>query len=564
MAPFRVLLVLPFLVAACSPPPARTAAADTVFVGPIVTFDENRPMAEALAVAGDRVVAIGSETEVASVVGGNVRRVRLPGVAVPGLADAHVHALDAGAQLEMLDLRALQKEEIVRLVAERAQALPPGTWIEGRGWDQGFWRPAVFPTAADLDRVAPQHPVVLTRIDGHSAWVNSQAMRAAGITRATRDPDAGRLLRLPDGSPTGMLVDDAVDLVTKVMTAPTRADLMRRLEAALAQYVRWGLTSIHDAGVDLRGIELYKELLAAGRLPLRVYVMARGSGATASQMLAQAPEPSLGDHRLAIRSFKVMLDGALGSRGAQLLEPYTDAPAEEGLVLMSDADLASLVRGAVARGYQVNAHAIGDRAIRRALDAFEQHGGPDLTGRRFRIEHASVIDDADLPRFARLQVIASMQPGFVGEYSRWAADRLGPTRVLNVLPSAKLLESGAIIAAGTDYPAADSPSPLVTLYSMVTRMGARGAPAGGWHPEQKVDVTRTLRAMTWAPAFAAFQEHDLGVLAVGRLADLTVLSADPRDTAPERLKDLSVTMTIVGGVPVFEAPAAPPATSGSQ
>jgi hypothetical protein len=527
--------------------------ADTVFVGRMVTLDQNHPLADALAVKDGRIVAIGTEADVSAAVGSAVRRVRLPGVAVPGLADAHVHPVAFGKQLEELDLRGLQKDEIVRLVAGRAKELPPGTWIEGRGWDQGFWRPAVFPTAADLEGAAPHHLVVLTRIDGHSIWVNSAALSVAAITRDTPDPAGGRLIRLSDGSPSGILIDAAVRLVTKAMPIPTHAQLQKRLEAALAQYVKWGLTSIHDAGVNLEVIELYKELLASHRLPLRVYVMALGTGDTAAHMLAQAPESSLGDHRLSIRSFKVYLDGALGSRGAELLEPYSDAPNERGLELMNDANFRALVRAAVARGYQVNAHAIGDRAVRRALDTFEHYGGPGLANRRFRIEHASVIDPSDLPRFAQLGVIASLQPVFVGEYSRWAADRLGPSRAREVLPTATLLKSGAIVADGTDYPAADSGNPLVTLYSMVTRKGADGTPADGWHPEQRVDVMTALRAMTWAPAFAAFEEQDLGVLAVGRLADLTVLSADPRTTAPEELKDLSVTMTVVGGMPMYEA-----------
>ena len=538
--------------------------ADMVFIGRMVTLDQSHPIAGALAVKDGRIVAIGTEADVATAVGNSARRVRLPGVAVPGLADAHVHPEAFGQQLEDLDLRGLEKDEIVRRVAEQARKLPPGTWIQGRGWDQGFWKPAVFPTVADLNGAAPHHPVVLTRIDGHSIWVNSVALSAAGITRDTRDPVGGHLIHLSDGSPSGMLVDAAVQLVTKVMPAPTRAQLQKRIEAALGQYVKWGLTSIHDAGVNLQVIEIYKELLASHHLPLRVYVMALGTGDTVARMLAQAPEPSLDDHRLSIRSFKVYLDGALGSRGAELLEPYSDAPSERGLELMNDDNFRALVRSAVARGYQVNAHAIGDRAVRRALDTFEQYGGPRVADQRFRVEHASVIDPSDLPRFARLGVIASVQPVFVGEYSRWAADRLGPARTQEVLPTANLLKSGAIVAAGTDYPAADSGNPLVTLYSMVTRMGADGTPVGGWHPDQRVDVMTALRAMTWAPAFAAFQEQDLGVLAVGRLADLTVLSADPRTIAPEELKNLSVTMTIVGGVPVYEAKPNDGSTAGSR
>ena len=420
--------------------------------------------------------------------GGAVHRVTLDGVAVPGLADAHVHVGMYGEQLETLDLRGLAKDEIVRRVAERARAAAPGAWIEGRGWDQGSWEPVAFPTAADLDRAIPDHPVVLSRIDAHSIWVNSAALRAAGVTRRTPDPPGGRIMRLKNGAPSGMLVDEAVPLVTNVMPKPTHAQRLAELENAIGHLVRLGLTSVHDADVDLDGIALYKELMAAGKLPLRVYVMARGTGDTAATLLKQDPQVALGDHRLTVRAFKVFLDGALGSRGAELLAPYSDAPDQTGLVLMKDADLDALVKGAAARGYQVNAHAIGDRAVRRALDAFEQYGGPDLAARRFRVEHASVVSPADLPRFAALGVIASMQPGFVSEYSRWAIDRLGPTRVLDVMPVADLLKSGAVIAAGTDYPAADSVNPIDTLFSMTTRRGADGKPEGGWYPAQRVDT----------------------------------------------------------------------------
>jgi predicted amidohydrolase YtcJ len=543
----------------------RTAA-DVIFVGRFVTLASHPTEAAALAVADGRIVGVGSEAEVASMVDAAVPRVRFEGVAVPGLADAHVHALAFGEQLEILDLRGLSKAEILERVEARARTSPRGSWIVGRGWDQGFWRPAAFPTAADLDVVSGSHPVVLTRIDGHSVWVNSVAMRLAGITRATRDPDGGYLMRDAGGSPTGVLVDAATALIEKVTPEPTRAQLKARLKAALAEYVRFGLTSIHDAGVDLLGIELYRELLNEGELPLRVYVMAQGSGPTAARLLSTPPDTSTPDHRLVIRAFKLMLDGALGSRGAQLAEPYADAEGQRGLALMTDAALASFVRDATSRGYQVNAHAIGDLAVSRALDAFERHGGPDLAARRFRIEHASVIAERDLPRFAALKVIASMQPNFVGEYSRWAADRLGPVRVMRVMPVRDLLESGATVAAGSDYPAADSGDPLVTLYSLVTRMGARSVPAGGWLPAQKIDVTAALAAMTTAPAYAAFQERDLGALTPGRLADFTVLSADPRSTPAERLKDLSVAMTVVGGVRAYDshAPVRPQAADRSR
>jgi predicted amidohydrolase YtcJ len=532
---------------ACARP--ATEPADTIFVGQFLTLAPEQPTASALAVRGGRILAVGTDAELAGHVGPATTRVAVPGVALPGLADAHVHALGLGAQLEMLDLRGLAKAEILSRVEALARESAPGDWIQGRGWDQGFWTPEEFPTAAELDRAAPNHPVILTRIDGHSVWVNSSALRKAGVTRATRDPEGGRFLRLPDGTPSGTVVDNAVDLVTAAVPTPTPAQNERRLKAALQQYVRWGLTSVHDAGVGLETIGIYKALLARGELPLRVYVMASGTGPTAEHYLTAGPE-RLGDGRLVVRSFKVLLDGALGSRGAQLLAPYSDAPDQSGLVLMQDEDLRQLVSRAAARGFQVNAHAIGDRAIRRALDAFESLG-PSLADRRFRIEHVSIVHDDDLPRLATLGVIASMQPNFVGEYSRWAVDRVGAARIRTVYRTADLLESGAIVAAGTDYPAADSGDPIVTLFSMVTRKGADGAPEGGWYPDQMVSVSDTLRAMTWAPAYAAFEEQERGALTPGRLADFTAVSGDPTTTAPDHLRSLRTQMTVVGGRVVF-------------
>jgi predicted amidohydrolase YtcJ len=527
--------------------------ADVVYTGHFLTMDNSHPVAEAVAVSGDRIVAVGTLSDVFNSVGSEVRRVELPGTAVPGLADAHVHAMEFGHQLSELDLRGLSKEDIVRLVGEKARTLPSGSWIEGRGWDQGFWHPKAFPDAADLDGVSPKNPVILTRIDGHSVWLNSAAMKAAGIAPTATDPTGGHLMRRKDGSPSGVLVDDAVGLVTKVVPKPTHDEMLGWLQAALGRYVELGVTSIHDAGVDLEGIGLYKELLATNRLPLRAYVMALGTGATASEMLTHDPEPWLGDHRLLIRSFKVFLDGALGSRGAELLAPYSDAPNEHGLELMHDADFRALVKKAVARGYQVNAHAIGDKAVRRALDTFEAAQKTQKSDQRFRVEHASVIDPSDLPRFAQFHIIASVQPGFVGEYSRWAEDRVGPTRVSHVLPIADLIKSGAAIASGTDFPAADSPDPIVTLYALVTRCGADGTPKAGWHPEEKVDVVTALRSMTSGPAFAAFEENELGMITAGRLADMTVLSDDPRTVAPQKLKTLKVKVTIIGGKEIFRA-----------
>ena len=527
---------------------AQSPKAETIFVGNFLTLDRSQPQAGALAVAAGKIIAIGSASSVNAFASSSTRIVKFDGVAVPGFADAHIHVEGVGEQLEQLNLRGLSKREILDKVAEAARNSPADSWITGGGWDQGFWRPAVFPTAKELDSVSGDHPVALSRIDGHSTWVNSKILLLAKIKRDTPDPDGGRILRGPAGEPTGMLVDKAQNLLRGVTPKPSRADQERRIRLALQQFSKWGLTSVHDAGVGLETISIYKDLLKRDELPVRVYVMAAGDEAR-SHYLAHGPEPDLGYGMLAVRSFKLFLDGALGSRGAELTEPYTDAPQEHGLELMNDVDLRRVVKAAREKGFQVNAHAIGDRAVRRALDAFQQGGVTPSD--RFRIEHASMVSNDDLPRFLSLGIVASIQPVFVGEYSRWAEDRVGASRVHWVLRTRDLLNAGVILAAGTDYPASDSGRAVDTLYCAVTRKGADGKPAAGWYPDQRVDVDQALRMMTAGPAFAAFQENDLG-LSVGRYADFTVLSSDPYQVPVNDLSKLTVRLTVVAGHVSFD------------
>jgi predicted amidohydrolase YtcJ len=306
---------------------------------------------------------------------------------------------------------------------------------------------------------------------------------------------------------------------------------------------------VHDAGVDLEIISIYKDLLKGGELPVRVYAMARGDAAI-THYLASGPELDLGGGMLTVRSFKLLLDGALGSRGAEMTEAYSDAPQEHGLELTKDIDLVRIVRSARQRGFQVNTHAIGDRAVRRALDAFQEGGV--TPNERFRVEHASLVTDDDLTRFARMGVIASIQPVFVGEYSRWAEDRVGPSRVHWVLRTGDFLKAGVALAAGTDYPASDSGAPVATLHCLVTRQSAAGKPEAGWYSNESVGVDQALRMMSSGPAFAAFQEKDLGSLSVGHYADFTVLSANPYQVPPNDLRALTVRMTVIGGHITFD------------
>lgn len=522
--------------------------ADTIFVGRFLTLDRSHPEAAAMAVSGGRIIALGSQSEVKGLADKNTRTIRFSGFALPGFEDAHIHTSALGAQLERLNLRGLTKTEILMKVAQAARSSMPGAWIRGEGWDQGFWHPVAFPTAKDLNSVSGGHPVVLNRIDGHSTWVNSKVLDLAKISRDTPDPAGGHIMRNAAGEPTGMLVDNAQELIRQVIPKASHADVERQVLAALQQFTRWGLTSIQDAAVDLDTISIYKELLRRGELPVRVYVMAAGDQAR-SHYLATGPELDLGNGMLTIRSFKLFSDGALGSRGAELTEPYTDAPGQRGLELIEDTDLDRIIRAARQKGFQVNTHAIGDLAVRRVLDAYQREG---VTPReRFRVEHASIVADNDLPRFAQLGIIASIQPVFVGEYSRWADARVGPSRAHWVLRTRDLLISGAVLAAGTDYPASDAGSPLDNLYCAVTRHGADGKPKGGWHPDQRIDVDQALRMMTIGPAYASFREKDLGRLTVGRYADFTVLSDNPYKVPSSALRTLAIRMTVVAGRVTF-------------
>ncbi len=539
------------LLSACGQPAPGMSAPEKIFLGRFVTLDESTPESEAIAVAGGRIVASGNRDDILALAADNTEKISVPGIAVPGWVDAHVHVAGLGSLLENLNVQAIDKQTILERVAAAAATTPPGEWIIGRGWDQGFFDVPVQPTAADLDAVAPDHPVILTRIGGHSAWVNSRALGLAGIDDDTDDPRGGRIVRDASGRATGMLLERADALVRAVMPdTDTPEFLERRIRKALRQYTRWGLTGVHDAGASLQEIGIYRKLLEAGELPVRIYAMALGDEGV-EHYLDRGPEVDLGDGRLTVRSFKIAIDGALGARGAEMSEPYSDAPETSGLRQMEDEEIDTFIAAARAAGFQVNAHVIGDLGVERALDAIERNRVP--ASERFRLEHASIISPRNLSRFAGLGAIASMQPVFVGEYQRWGENRVGAARAPWIMPMRELLATGAVLAAGTDFPASDSGDPRTTLYGLVTRKGFDGEPAGGWFPEQTVSVDTALRAMSEGPAFAAFREDHLGRLTVGRYADFTVLGEDPRTATAESLLTVPVLMTVVGGQVAFDA-----------
>lgn len=536
MTAFRTSLVLLFgMLLGCQrpqPPP------DTVFIGRFVTLDAVQPEVEAIAVADGRIVAAGTRVAMLALGGKGTKRIDVPGIAIPGWTDAHAHISGLGSTLETLNVERMSKEAIAKAVAVTAQKTPAGDWIIGRGWDEGYFATRADPTAADLDPMTPQHPVVLSGIAEHSVWVNSRALERAGITAETPDPPGGRIVRDAQGRPSGLLLEEAQKLVTAVMpNANTEATRERRIRVALDQYVRWGLTGVHDAGTELEDIVILKRLLKNGELPIRVYAMAVGDAAI-EHYLKNGPEIGDGDGRLTIRSFKIYVDGALGSRGAELSSPYSDAPHTSGLRQMQDSDLDRFIRRAQEKRFQVNAHAIGDLAVKRMLDAIERNHVSAAD--RYRVEHASMISPPNLRRFHTLGVIASMQPVFIGEYSRWGRERLGPERAAWLMPIADVVITGAVLASGTDYPASDSGDPRTTLNALVTRTGFDGKPKEGFFPGQAVDMTTALWSMSEGPAYAAFQEKDLGKLTIGRYADFTVLGEDPRTVPKERLLHIQI------------------------
>ncbi len=543
------------LAVAASPAAAQPPApADLIVTNArIYTADDARPRVEALAVRGGRIAFIGSAREAEALRGAATRVVDAGGeTVIPGMVDAHAHFAGLAETLRSVDLTGTrsQAEAVARVVA-RATTLPPGTWIQGRGWDQNAWGDTRFPTHDALSAAVPGHPVYLTRVDGHAAWVNSAAMQRAGLTRAARDPDGGKILRDTAGAPTGVLIDRAQGLVSRAIPEPTRAETRQGLTDAMAVMHRWGLTGMHDAGASRALIDLYDEMAAAGALPLRLYVMIGDDSAALAHYFAKGPVAGAHDGRLWVRAVKLYADGAMGSRGAALLEPYSDDPNNMGLLLSAPAHIRDVAARGLAAGFQVNTHAIGDRGNRVVLDAYEQALAARPTAdHRFRVEHAQVLHSDDLPRFAQLGVIPSMQASHQTSDMYWVGKRLGPTRTLGAYAWRSLLESGVVIPNGSDFPV-EAVNPLISFHAAIARQDARDWPAGGWLPEQRMTREEALKSMTLWPAYAGFQEGELGSLSVGKRADFVILDRDIMRVPAELVLGTRVRSTWLGGREVY-------------
>jgi len=554
-------IALALLLPALAPSPMRgqdlqaPGPADLIVTaGRIYTADAARPRVQAVAVRGGRIVFAGSAAEAASLRGPATRVLDFPGgTVIPGIVDAHAHLLNLGQLLRSVDLTGTRSyDEVIARVVERARAARPGEWLYGRGWNQMQWSDTRFPTHDALSRAVPDNPVVLERVDGHAILANARAMQAARITAATRDTAGGRIVRDPRGAPTGVFVDNAMELVLRAQPAPSREEVRARTLAAIAEANRWGLTGIHDAGVEQHEIDVYEELAREGRFDLRDYVMVWEDSVSLAAAFRRGPQRALYDGRLWLRAIKLQADGALGSRGAALLEDYSDEPGNRGLDLITASFIEQTAERALRAGFQVNVHAIGDRANRTVLDAFAQAlRAVPTADHRFRIEHAQVLHPQDIPRFAALGVIPSMQTAHQTSDATMAVDRLGYTRTLGAYAWRQLLDTGVIIPNGTDFPV-EPVNPLIGFHSAVTRQDANGWPAGGWFPAERMTREEALYSMTIWPAYAAFMEQDAGSLTPGKYGDLTVLDQDIMTCPAERILDTQVLMTILGGRTVYE------------
>ena len=552
VALLRALLVgAPAVLSAQRP---ATAPADLIVTNArVYTADEARPLAEAFAVRDGRIVFVGSRQEAQALKGANTRVVDAAGkTVIPGMVDAHAHFGGLAQTLRSVDLVGTRTyDDVIARVVERAKTTPKGGWILGRGWDQNAWGDTRFPTHEKLSAAVPDHPVVLTRVDGHATLVNAAAMRIASLTAASKDPTGGKILRDAQSNPTGVLIDNAKDFVDKKGPGPTTAETRTALKDAIAVMHRWGLTGMHDAGASRELIDLYEQMAQSQELNLRLYVMIGDDSAALKHYMQIGPRSALYNGQLWVRAIKLYADGAMGSRGAALLEPYSDDPNNTGLLLSAPAHIRDVAERALKSGFQVNTHAIGDRGNRVVLDAYEQALKTVPTAdHRLRVEHAQILHYDDIPRFAQLGVIPSMQASHQTSDMYWIGKRLGPTRVLGAYPWRSLINSGVVIPNGSDFPV-EQVNPLISFHASIARQDANDWPAGGWFPEQRMTREEALRSMTLWPAYAAFQEKEMGSLTPGKYADFVLLDQDIMRVPAELVLKTNVVATYIGGKEVY-------------
>jgi predicted amidohydrolase YtcJ len=556
----RALALLPILVLLTSTLVPRVQAGALVLAdGNIYTASASQPHAAAVVAVDGIITFVGDTAEARRRAPAGAEVIALAGRTVlPGLTDAHAHLEGIGQRELAFNLEGTSSvADLQARVKQRAAAGKPGEWITGRGWIESRWAPAVFPTRADLDAVVADRPVWLRRADGHAGLANSFALRLAAIDRNTAAPAGGEILKDPaTGEPTGLLVDNAKALIDRLVPEPSVEERLRALEVGAERSVRVGWTQVHIPGNSWAEVERLCQLYRAGKIKLRIHDAVSGPGADAERLLNEGSASLACSDRLAVRAIKLYIDGALGSRGAALLAPYSDAPESSGLLVNREEQLFPLLTSALRKGIQIETHAIGDRGNRIMLDLYEKAfvavpvAQRAVAAPRWRIEHAQILDPADIPRFAKLGVIASMQPSHAISDLYFAPSRIGPERLRGAYAWRSLLDSGATIAAGSDAPV-ERGEPMIEFYAAVARRSLDGFADDNWHREQRVSREEALRMLTIAPAFAAFQEKERGTIEPGKQADFTVLSADIMRISEAEILKTRVVMTIIGGEVVF-------------
>jgi len=555
--------LFPFLAVACCAlsGTSRAETAETVFInGNIHTGNERAPHAEAIAVKARRIVFVGSNADAKTFQNDATRVVDLTGnTVVPGLTDSHCHIFGIGEREMNLNLEGANTlEDFLSRVKERAAKTERGKWITGRGWIETFWQPPQFPTRADLDKIAPDHPVFLTRADGHAAIANSAALNLAKIDKNTPNPFGGEILKEKQtGEPTGMLLDRAQALAEKNIPEPTEAQREQAFLLGVKREIELGWCEIQNAGSTPADIAVIRHAFEGGKVKLRIYNAVYGPGPAAESLLREGIFLNQPERRFTQRTIKVVFDGALGSRGAALLEPYADAPETSGYLTQKESDLQPMFAQALERGVQIETHAIGDRANRIILNLYEQalkSVPPEkrkVREPRWRVEHSQILSPQDIPRFSKLGVIASMQPSHAISDLFFAPSRLGKERLAGAYAWQSLIKSGAVICGGSDAPV-ERGEPMIEFYAAVSRKSVKGESRDGWHPEQAVARQEALKMFTTAAAYAAFEEKDKGSIEVGKLADLTVLSKDIMKIPEPEILTTTCAMTVIGGEIVFE------------
>jgi predicted amidohydrolase YtcJ len=539
----------------------REPEADVVFKnGNIYTANDDKPKAEAVAAKYGRIVFVGSNAEAKKYEGKGVKVIDLKGATVvPGLVDAHYHFSGVGFREINLNLEGTTSlEDFLAKVKARVSNAKPGDWVTGRGWIETFWKPPAFPTRWDLDKISPNNPVFLTRADGHGAVANSAALKIAGVDKDTENPFGGEIMKdKKTGEPNGMLLDRAQSLVSRHTPSSTNADLEQALILADKRSVSLGWTQVHDAGVSWTQVEMVKKLFSEKKLRIRLYEAIRGPGADVQRLLREGPQVGLYDGRLTIRTIKVTIDGALGSKGAALLEPYADHDTA-GFLTQKEEEVLPMLQDALRKGIQVEVHAIGDRANRTILDWYEKAFNEtpmieryDRSDPRWRVEHAQIVHPDDIPRFAKLKIIPSMQPSHAIGDLHFAPSRLGMKRLEGAYAWQSFLKQGNIIAGGSDAPV-ERGEPMIEFYAAVARKDQKGFSGEGWHPEQAVSREQALKMFTVWAAFAAFEEKNRGSIEVGKFADLTALSADIMKIPEAEILKTRCVMTVINGEVVWE------------